>query len=478
MLADFGLAKLMQGSSLKSLTGFTTGTPAYMSPEQVAGHHVGPATDRYALATIAYEMLTGVIPFDGEALMEMLYAQVHREPPPPSSRLPDLGQAVDAVILRGLAKDPEARWGSATEFVEELAAALKIDPHVALSPSVPAAPAFASTLPLAARDEGPSTVPMGATAVAERVAVRPQPATVAMAFPQPAAAAAPTVAALQIRKLPKRQILIGFAALLALLLAFGTCAVLAQATSVSVTPDRAARGETVTVKATHVPANHVGEIQLWSVVHTFPFQADKNGSATVYMTVPDDVALGDHVVKVCWDNTCHAQAPLKVVAGVAAVLPTPTPGQTPSPTPGATPTPAPSATPTPHSGGGGSTPRPTPPPTAPPTAPPSPTPPPNPCPGNANAPVLSPASQSILLSGGNATISGSNFTPNSTATISYFAPQNSTTATQTWTVTVACNGTFPAQTFATKPTLLLRTDKVVACDVRKGCASATINIVL
>src|SRR5437870_12566748 len=84
VLADFGLAKLLQGSSLKSMTGVTTGTPAYMAPEQVAGRQVGPAADRYSLATIAYEMLTGVIPFDGEALMELLYAQVHREPPAPS----------------------------------------------------------------------------------------------------------------------------------------------------------------------------------------------------------------------------------------------------------------------------------------------------------------------------------------------------------------------------------------------------------
>jgi serine/threonine protein kinase len=82
VLADFGLAKLLQGSSLKSMTGVTTGTPAYMAPEQVTGSKVGPAADRYALATIAYEMLAGVIPFDGEGLMELLYAHVHREPAP------------------------------------------------------------------------------------------------------------------------------------------------------------------------------------------------------------------------------------------------------------------------------------------------------------------------------------------------------------------------------------------------------------
>src|ERR1700704_314201 len=106
VLADFGLAKLVQGSSLKSMTGVTTGTPAYMAPEQVTGTKVGPAADRYALASIAYEMLTGVIPFDGEGLMELLYAQVHREPSPPSAHDPSLGPAVDAVVMRGLAKEP------------------------------------------------------------------------------------------------------------------------------------------------------------------------------------------------------------------------------------------------------------------------------------------------------------------------------------------------------------------------------------
>src|SRR5712671_6079833 len=94
VLADFGLAKLLQGSSLQSLTGVTTGTPAYMAPEQVTGHEVGPAADRYSLATIAYEMLTGVIPFDGDGVLELLYAHVHREPPAPSTRNAALTPAV------------------------------------------------------------------------------------------------------------------------------------------------------------------------------------------------------------------------------------------------------------------------------------------------------------------------------------------------------------------------------------------------
>src|SRR5437870_11361141 len=128
MLADFGLAKLLQGSSLKSMTGVTTGTPAYMAPEQVTGHQVGPAAVRYFLPTTAYEMLTGVIPFDGEGLMELLYAQVHRLPTPPSARVASLGTEADAVLMKGLAKDPAARGAPATEFVDALDAALSAPP--------------------------------------------------------------------------------------------------------------------------------------------------------------------------------------------------------------------------------------------------------------------------------------------------------------------------------------------------------------
>jgi serine/threonine-protein kinase len=124
VLADFGLAKLLLGSSVKSLTGVTTGTPAYMAPEQVTGHEVGPAADRYSLATIAYEMLTGSIPFEGQGVLELLYAHVHMDPALPSSLTPELSPSVDAVILKGLAKEPRARWGSCEAFVNALAAAL------------------------------------------------------------------------------------------------------------------------------------------------------------------------------------------------------------------------------------------------------------------------------------------------------------------------------------------------------------------
>jgi protein kinase-like protein len=343
VLADFGLAKLLQGSSLKSMTGVTTGTPAYMAPEQVTGSRVGPAADRYSLATIAYEMLTGVIPFDGEALLELLYAQVHREPPAPSSREPSLGPQVDAVVARGLAKDPAARWESSTAFVDALAAALSRAPAVGVAKTMVMAPQVASTVPLAA------------AGVAERVAAKPQPATVAMAYPIPGGA--PVAAPVTKRKSRRRLIaLIAAAAIVVLLI--GTIALLALGTpTLTLSSSTVAPGEDVVVSATRVPANQAGEIQLHSVIHTFPFKASASGNVAIDITVPRDIGFGDHLVALCYNAGCHAQKTLHVVSRVAFASPTTignvTPGTTPtvnaSPTAGSTPRPTstPGSTPTP-----------------------------------------------------------------------------------------------------------------------------------
>ena len=468
VLADFGLAKLLQGTSLRSMTGVTTGTPAYMAPEQVTGHQVGPAADRYSLATIAYEMLTGVIPFDGEALMELLYAQVHREPAAPSSRQSTLTPEVDKVLLRGLAKNPAERWESSTAFVDALEAALSEAPAVVTAKTMVVPPRLASTRPIAR------------TALMDRPVAPPIEATAVVAYSSPPAPGPPAPAAGEKRS--RRRLVIGLAALLMLLLVLGVCAVAAQATTLDVSPNRVAPGGTVHVTSIHVPAYQVGEIQLHSVVHTFPFRADSAGQVSLDLVVPADTELGDHVVKICWDNTCHKDAALRVVSGVAEA-PSPTPGATTSPsgspsdssTPGASPRPGSSPTPrsTPASG---STPHPTSTPKSTPTPRPSPSPTPNPCPSNGNALRLTPATQSVI-GGGAASWSGSNFTPNRSVTLSYYAPQGSSTPYKTWSVSASCSGTF-STSVATKTGLVLRTDKVVACDVYKGCVAATISILL
>src|SRR5437879_5464297 len=279
IIADFGLVKLLQSATLNSMTGATTGTPAYMAPEQVTGSQVGPAADRYSLATIAYEMLTGVIPFDGEALMELLYAQVHRYPRAPSSRNSVLGPQTDEVIMRGLAKDPAARWESCAAFVDALAGAL--------SAATPARPALAKTMVMASPIA--STVPIGGVAVVEHAAP-PEPATVAVAYPSPIGTdSAPSPK--RLRRLNRRLVL-GIAAVLVLLLALGLCEVALAATTITVNPNRVVRGDTVAVTAKHVPANQVGEIQLWRVVHTYPLHAEANGNVALEITVPTDIDPG------------------------------------------------------------------------------------------------------------------------------------------------------------------------------------------
>src|SRR5437879_12873285 len=104
IIADFGLVKLLQSKSMMSMTGMTTGTPAYMAPEQVTGSQVGPAADRYSLATMAYEIPTGSFPFQDDSVLEMLYAHVHRDPVPQRSRPHYTPTGHAASILLGCAR--------------------------------------------------------------------------------------------------------------------------------------------------------------------------------------------------------------------------------------------------------------------------------------------------------------------------------------------------------------------------------------
>jgi hypothetical protein len=333
VLADFGLAKLLQGSSLKSMTGVTTGTPAYMAPEQVTGSRVGPAADRYALATIAYEMLTGVIPFAGEGLMELLYAHVHREPTPPSARNPSLGPRVDAVIMRGLAKDPGARWESCTAMVAALAAALTNRPE----------PAAARTLVMAPRpNAAPRDAPAAATAVIAPgfVDAEAPSETMAVAYPSPP----PTI----VKRKSRKGLIAAIAIVLVALLGIGVAALLAlrPAPALTLSPSTVAAGDSVQVNASHLPANQNGDIRLHSTPQTFAFHADSQGNVSQSITVPVDEGIGDHTIQVCWSSACRITAILHVVEPVALATPSPSPG--PTPTPEASPSATPSSTSTPY----------------------------------------------------------------------------------------------------------------------------------
>ncbi|HEV2981558.1 MAG TPA: Stk1 family PASTA domain-containing Ser/Thr kinase [Solirubrobacteraceae bacterium] len=118
-VTDFGIARA--GASDMTLTGSIMGTAQYLSPEQAQGHPVGETSDLYSVGVILYELLTGVVPFEGETAVAIAFKQVSAEPRPPSELNPAVPAALDAIVLRALAKDPARRYASADEFLAALA---------------------------------------------------------------------------------------------------------------------------------------------------------------------------------------------------------------------------------------------------------------------------------------------------------------------------------------------------------------------
>ncbi len=114
-VTDFGIARA--GPSDMTLTGSIMGTAQYLSPEQAQGLATTESSDLYSIGVILYELLTGVVPFDGETAVAIAFKQVSAEPRPPSELNPALPVSLDAVVLRALAKDPDARFANADEMI-------------------------------------------------------------------------------------------------------------------------------------------------------------------------------------------------------------------------------------------------------------------------------------------------------------------------------------------------------------------------
>jgi beta-lactam-binding protein with PASTA domain/predicted Ser/Thr protein kinase len=117
-VTDFGIARA--GASDMTLTGSIMGTAQYLSPEQAQGFAVSAASDLYSIGVILYELLTGVVPFEGESAVAIAFKQVSAEPRPPSELNPSLPPSLDAVVLRALAKDPAQRYADADELIAAL----------------------------------------------------------------------------------------------------------------------------------------------------------------------------------------------------------------------------------------------------------------------------------------------------------------------------------------------------------------------
>jgi hypothetical protein len=272
VLADFGLARLQSQDSLTA-TGTVTGTPSYMAPEQARGGELSPATDLYALSVLAYQLVAGRLPFSGLSLMDTLYAHVHREPPPPSEANPELGPAVDAVLLRGLAKEPGERWPSAAALMDALERAA-------------AEPAGGTTVRL------PERLPEPRPGLGRRAAAWAGGAAVLIA---------------------------------ALLLGGYQLARGAEARQLQVQPGSVAAGGTVLVQAGGLPPGTLVSVVLESERRQVGSgRSGRDGRVAVEARVPADLEPGRHLVRLCWDSSCPRQAALDVTSPASAATPAPT----------------------------------------------------------------------------------------------------------------------------------------------------------
>ena len=168
-LSDFGVTKGAVSSA--SRTGHFLGTPNYSAPEQIQGQAVD-GSDQYALACVAYQLLTGELPFKRDQDMLVLYAHVYEPPPSLVARRPDLPSAADRVLARAMAKAPENRYGCCLEFADSLREALGLSLYYSRSPA--SALGYQPTQPglPPPRPNGPTVAGAGTTAVTPAVTAK------------------------------------------------------------------------------------------------------------------------------------------------------------------------------------------------------------------------------------------------------------------------------------------------------------------
>ena len=157
-LADFGIAKMLEGANKLTQTGMISGTPQYMAPEQATGTKVDGRADIYALGIVAYELLTGHVPFAADTPVAVLMKHVQDPIPLPSPA--EVKEPLVRALLKALAKKPEDRWPTAVAFVAALEAALGDEPTATVLPTLELTAAMAPpTLPAATQPATRPTVP-------------------------------------------------------------------------------------------------------------------------------------------------------------------------------------------------------------------------------------------------------------------------------------------------------------------------------
>jgi serine/threonine protein kinase len=192
LLADFGVAKITENSTVITSTGNIFGTPAYVSPEQAEGESFDHRTDIYSLGVVLYEMVIGRVPYQGTTPMRVINKHIHEPPPAPRSLRPDLTEAVERVILKALAKNPADRYNRARDLAEALRGASE---PTALAYTTPLpTPAAASNRPKRQpnkRSIPPSRPPKGAASAQSAVGGENIPAPAEKVIPPEAQLASP-----------------------------------------------------------------------------------------------------------------------------------------------------------------------------------------------------------------------------------------------------------------------------------------------
>src|SRR3954470_21030885 len=129
VLADFGIARLVEAEDSLTVQGTLVGTPHYLAPEMASGDPVGPASDLYSLGVVLYEMLTGAPPFPRPTPIAVVRAHIHEEPPDLAGTNPAVTPEIEAVVRRALAKQPALRYRSGAALASAFEDALRgVDP--------------------------------------------------------------------------------------------------------------------------------------------------------------------------------------------------------------------------------------------------------------------------------------------------------------------------------------------------------------
>ncbi len=184
ILTDFGLARLM-GAAATTLSIGLPGTPLYISPEQVSGYPGNERSDIYSLGVILYEMVTGVVPFRGDDPTSVMAQHLNATPTFPTQINPTIPAALAMVIMRCLAKDPAARFPSATSLAAAIADSLQVPvPESVSNPAFPVDAEYAPTYVTPGRSNLPTVITSSSPGIAGVQTSAPMPTPVYQSNPQ------------------------------------------------------------------------------------------------------------------------------------------------------------------------------------------------------------------------------------------------------------------------------------------------------